>query len=144
MTNEKGRIRIHKTLRDRRGGTFPIDILSRLSISDQNANIIAREDRISLSLNAEAEHDVQFGGSLFSYPLAGLWNRDKTEEMGVRRVGNKSPLGRGVWLREQSWLKRGKCVGKANAAKTTHMEWVNFIGLAVASPLTSLFHKILR
>ena len=102
MTNEKGRTRIHKTLRDRRGGTFPIDILSRLSISDQNANSIAREHCISLSLDAEVEHDVQFGGSLLSYPLAGLGNQDKIEKMGVRRVGNRSPLGRETWLREQS------------------------------------------
>ena len=58
MTNEKDRARIHKTLRDRRGGTFPIDILSRLSISDQNANSIAREHCISFSLDAEVEHDV--------------------------------------------------------------------------------------
>ena len=50
----------------------------------QRSKIALPVSTVSPNLDAEVEHDIQFGGSPLSYPLAGLGNRDKIEEMGVR------------------------------------------------------------
>jgi len=66
MTNWKGRIRLCKTSREIRWETYPDDILSRLSLGDQNVDGIACRFRVPPGLNIGVEHGEQFGGGPLS------------------------------------------------------------------------------
>jgi len=66
MTNFKCQIRPRKTSCDFRSGTYLNDALSRLSVSNQNVNSIARRLRVPPGLDIGVERGIHFNGSLFS------------------------------------------------------------------------------
>ena len=80
MTNFQCQIKLCQISRDLRSGTYPNNILSRLSISDQKIDSIACGLRAPPGLDIGVEHGIQFNGSLFS--CSPRWAGEPGKEQG--------------------------------------------------------------
>ena len=164
MTNWKGWIRPRKTSHNTRWGTYPDDILSCLSVGDQNVNGIARKFRVPPGLDVGVEHGEQFGGGPLScLPCwAGEPGQKQRGGSGTGLEGHEQfsdLLEIGIVLcqvvtcghtggHDENELKMGNSAPVPNTDGRSHVvdlgEWVDSPALSVVPPLVSFVDDILQ